>query len=72
MRGVTRRPPRPVRVACPRFPAAMREALRWDRGVRTYDDLERLYADRGGLRGQQESVTVPVEGGSGRLERRKP
>lgn len=45
--GPTSQPPRPVRVACPRFPAAMREALRWDRGVRTYDDLGRLYAERG-------------------------
>lgn len=69
---VTGQPPRPVRIACPRFPAPMREALRWDRGVRTYDDLQRAYAERGGLRGQQESVTVPVERDPGRLERREP
>lgn len=45
-RKPTNQPPRPVRIACPRFPAPMREALRWDRGVRTYDDLQRLYANR--------------------------
>ncbi|GLS55160.1 hypothetical protein GCM10007886_33440 [Methylobacterium gregans] len=69
---MTRQPPRPVRVACPRFPAPVREALRWDRGVRTYYDLQRAYAGRGGLRGQQESVTVAVEGEPGHLERREP
>ena len=53
---------RPVRIAAPRFPAAMREALRWDRGVRTYADLERLYAERAS--GREEGV-VTVRGADG-------
>lgn len=47
MRGVTRQPARLVRVACPRFPAPMRDAVVWRRGVRSYDDLMRAYVERG-------------------------
>ena len=46
MGGVNRQPPRPVRIACPRFPAPMREAIVWGKGVRSYDDLARSYAAR--------------------------
>ena len=46
MRGVNRQPTRMVRPACPRFPAGMREAIVWRRGVRSYDDLPRAYAER--------------------------
>ncbi|SDM26908.1 hypothetical protein SAMN05216360_101386 [Methylobacterium phyllostachyos] len=47
MRGVNRQPAGMVRVAAPRFPAGMREAVVWRRGVRSYDDLMRAYAERG-------------------------
>lgn len=50
----------------------MREPLVWGRGVRSYEDLVRAYADRSGLSSQQESVAVLVEGVQGSLEPREP
>ena len=44
---MNRQPAGMVRPACPRFPKPMREAVVWKRGVRSYDDLMRDYAERG-------------------------
>lgn len=58
MRGVSRQPAGMVRVAAPRFPAGMREAVVWNQGVWSYDDLQRAYAKRGrALSGEEGSTS---------------
>lgn len=64
---------RTFRIAAPRFPAVMREPLVWGRGVRSYEDLVRFFANRGvSSSGRARPYGMPGGGSSSRGGKRTP